>query len=77
MSWLDRLHDLLETLHLTEDDRLDEDAYYLEKYPHIGELTDDDIDDIARQYLSRFDYEESDYHRVKQHLTRLRDARRG
>lgn len=74
MSLFDRLHDLLEALHLTEDDRLDEDAYYLEKWPDIARLSDDDIEDIARQYLSRLDYEQSDYHKVRDHLVRLRDA---
>ena len=70
------LHDLLAILHLTADADLDDDATYLRRFPDIGRLSDDEIDEIAQAYLSPVDYAEADYHRVRQHLRRLRDAAR-
>ncbi|MBF0095224.1 MAG: hypothetical protein HQL33_04155 [Alphaproteobacteria bacterium] len=71
------VHGRLGHLHLIGRDDLDDDSFYLEKFPRIGALTDDEIERFAAKYLSRVEYEETDYHRVIRAMKRLRALHKG
>ncbi|TAD90047.1 MAG: hypothetical protein EAZ99_07410 [Alphaproteobacteria bacterium] len=71
------LHDMVKGLHDTHEDPIDDDAFYLEKYPDLALLSDEDIHGIAEHYISRMDYTQSAMHTVRDHLFRLRAVARG